>query len=158
MSKANPTKAIHALLPEAIHCSGGVQVLPLTLAHYAILESVDSPFLWEAERCKTEPVDGINMLASLYIVTHDAKAVHRDLDVLEELAVSWANELPVSIAQELKAAVHRQFDSLTEVLPETADGKKKVVTMAGLFRWLTRPLRFLAGLGIRFFTRRQQLL
>ena len=157
MSKANPTKAIHA--PACPRLSTARAVCRCYRSRWRITQfwSVDSPFLWEAERCKTEPVDGIKMLASLYIVTHDAKAVHRDLDVLEELAVSWANELPVSIAQELKAAVHRQFDSLTEVLPETADGKKSghngwIVSLANssaaVFGWAWDTV----------FTRRQQLL
>lgn len=156
MSKSNPTKAIRALLPQAIQCSGGVEVLPLSLAHYALLESVDSPFLWDPERCKSEAVDGVKMLSSLYIVTHDSKIVHRNMDVLEELAISWASELPVSVSDELKNAVLRQFANLIDVLPETSEGKKKVVTMAGLFRWLTHPLRFLAGVGKRFFTRPQR--
>ena len=120
MSKSNPTKAIRAL-PQAIQCSGGVEVLPLSLAHYALLES-GLVFVGDASR---------RTVKSIHL--DDSKIVHRNMDVLEELAISWASELPVSVSDELKNAVLRQFANLIDVLPETSEGKKKWSQWLGCF-------------------------
>lgn len=119
MSKANPRKAVAALLPVPIRTSG-VEVRPLTLGTFAILERIKSPLLGETK------VDGtLSLLPSLYVLTHDPMdSLTGDLF---RKSIDWADTLPPGAIAEIRAACDRQIRTMIDVVPEIEDdgGSKK---------------------------------
>lgn len=155
MSKSNPAKAVAAMLPLPIECGGDVVVYPLSLAHYAILESIDSPMLWAEDRASTDNCTMLKMLSSLYVVTHAANEVFGALPSLDDIAIEWSSNLLPSQFEQIKSAVNQQIQLMLNVVPNPADGKKKVGLMGGLYRWLMVLAHRMGGAGKRLFTRHQ---
>ena len=115
MSKANPRKAMAALLPLAVKCPCGETVRPLTLGVWAALERIGSPLV-----TGKEPKDALELIPSLYLLTHDPREVLAS--GFFEDAVAWADTLPVTALAEIRDACYRHMDATRDVLPEV---KKK---------------------------------
>ena len=115
MSKTNPRKAMAALLPLAVECPCGAVVRPMTLGMWAALERIGSPLV-----TGKEPKDTLELVPSLYLLTHEPREVLRD--TFFDDAVAWANTLPVSAVEEITRACYRQMGAMFDVLPEV---KKK---------------------------------
>ena len=115
MSKANPRKAMAALLPLAVECPCGATVRPMTLGMWAALERIGSPLV-----TGKEPKDALELVPSLYLLTHDPREVLRGS--FFDDAVAWADTLPVSALDEIRRACYRQMGAMFDVLPEV---KKK---------------------------------
>lgn len=115
MSKANPRKAMAALLPLAVECPCGCTVRPMTLGMWAALERVGSPLV-----TGEEPKDALELVPSLYLLTHDPREVLRGS--FFDDAVAWADTLPVSAIKDIRDACYRQMGAMFDVLPEV---KKK---------------------------------
>lgn len=121
MSKENPKKAMAALLPHAT-----AVIRPMTLGMYAALERIGSPLV-TGEEAK----DTLELIPSLYLLTHDPREVFRG-NILD-LAMQWADTQPVSVVDEIKAAVQSQIRDFYAVCPQTEDDpkKKRQATTAG---------------------------
>jgi len=121
MSKANPEKAVRAMLPVPIQCKCGCAVRPVTLGVFAVLERIKSPLLGET------PVDGpLSLIPSLYALTHapaDSLAPN-----LYERSLEWADTLPPSALAEIRDAAERQCAAILDVVPQPAASKKKATT------------------------------
>ena len=115
MSKANPRKAVAAILPLAVECPCGATVRPMTLGMWAALERIGSPLV-----TGKEPKDTLELVPSLYLLTHDPREVLRGS--FFDDAVAWADTLPVSALEEIRDACYRQMGAMFDVLPEV---KKK---------------------------------
>ena len=115
MSKANPRKAMAALLPLAVECPCGATVRPMTLGMWAALERIGSPLV-----TGEDPKDALELVPSLYLLTHDPREVLRGS--FFDDAVAWADTLPVSALAEIRDACYRQMGAMFDVLPEV---KKK---------------------------------
>jgi hypothetical protein len=115
MSKTNPRKAIAALLPLAVECPCGEVVRPMTLGMWAALERIGSPLV-----TGKEPKDTLELVPSLYLLTHDPREVLRG--TFFDDSVAWANTLPLSAIEEIQRACYRQMGAMFDVLPEV---KKK---------------------------------
>ena len=117
MSRANPKKALAALLPLPIS-AGGFTVRPMTLAMWAALESIDSPLL-------AAPADdaqaALDLIPSLYLLTHGAEQIFRR--DFSQAAFSWADSVPVSAILDIKRAAVAQLRVVSDVIPE-ADPEK----------------------------------
>ena len=87
MGKGNPRKAMAALLPTPIGVGGGLAVRPMTLGMWAALERIGSPLV-----TGEVPKDALELLPSLYLLTHDPREVFRG-NVLD-LAMQWADTVP----------------------------------------------------------------
>ena len=111
-----------ALIPEPITTPHGVQVRPLTLGVFALLERIKSPTLVE---CKT---DTLSLIPSLYVMTHNPAAVLADMAALESLAVAWADTLPPQAVGAIEAAATVQIRRMIDVIASESDGKKKATT------------------------------
>ena len=136
MSKANPVKAMRAVLPAPIDVGGGYRVRPLSLGMYAILERIGSPLITPGAT-----PDVLETIPSLFVLTHDpAEALGGDLF---ERALAWADQVPPAIIVDIRDAAVRQIRAMTDVVPEA--GKKKAATTAGSSRASTSPARPTAG-------------
>lgn len=122
MSEANPEKAVAAIIPEPIVTPEGVEVRPLTLATFALLERIGSPTLVE---CQTNTLD---LIPSLYIMTHDPREVLDRYGDLPALAVAWADTLPPHAIGAIEAAAAVQIRRMLDVIADEAGGKKKPTT------------------------------
>ena len=111
MSKANPRKAVAAILPLAVECPCGATVRPMTLGMWAALERVGSPLV-----TGKEPKDTLELVPSLYLLTHDPREVLRGS--FFDDAVAWADTLPVSAIEEIQRACYRQMGAMFDVIPE----------------------------------------
>ena len=120
MSKTNPRKAMAALLPLAVECRCGATVRPMTLGMWAALERIGSPLV-----TGKEPKDTLELVPSLYLLTHDPREVLRG--TFFDDAVAWADTMPVSALEEIQHACYRQMGAMFDVLPEV---KKKTLRPA----------------------------
>lgn len=119
-----PKSSIAALFPKGIDCGFDVTVYPLTLAHYALLEKINS-YLVNADHAP----DSIEVIKTLYICTHSAKETMDDFSNLESLAFEWAEKLPPSMNNIIASAIIKQINTMSKVMPIVEDehGKKKLV-------------------------------
>lgn len=119
MSKANPRKAMAALLPP-----GGAVIRPMTLGVYAALERIESPLV-----TNVPPKDTLELIPSLYLLTHDPREVFRG-NILE-LAMEWADTQPVTVVEEIREAAERQMAAFFDVVPQSDEKKKTAAMTAG---------------------------
>lgn len=122
MSKTNPEASIKALFPKSIDCGMGVEVKPLTLGHYALLEKVNS-YLINGDHVP----DSMEVIRTYYICTHSSKEVLENYDNLDESAFQWADSLPPSINSRIASAILEQIEAMSKVVPIVGDSKKKVL-------------------------------
>lgn len=120
MSKSNPESSLNALFPEPIDCGFGVSVYPLTLAHYALLEKINS-YLVNGDHVP----DSIEVIKTLYICTHSAKETMVNFDSLEHDAFEWAEHLPPSANNIIVNAILKQIATMSKVIPVIGDDDKK---------------------------------
>ena len=119
-----------ALLPLPIKCGkGDVVVKPMTLGMWAALERIGSPLVTDEE-----PKDSLELIPSLYLLTHDPREVFRGNVI--DLAMQWADTVPVSMMHAIQRACYRQMNAAFDVIPEEDDEKKakSAATTAGLPR------------------------
>lgn len=121
----NPKAAIEALFPQSIDCGEGVEVKPFSLATYALLEKIGSYIIFPHEPTQEET------LKSLYICTHDAKDVFKNLDKLSELAFEWASTIKPSMVNTITDAVLKQINLVKNATPPEDDQKKTLQATAG---------------------------
>lgn len=122
MSNTNPKASIKALFPEPITCGMGVEVKPLTLAHYALLEKIGS-YLVNGDHTP----DSMEVIRTYYICTHSSKDVLESFGNLDELAFQWAESLPPSMNGRIAEAILDQINAMSKVIPVVDDGKKKAL-------------------------------
>lgn len=121
-----PKSSIEALFPKCMDCGFGVTVYPLTLAHYALLEKINS-YLVNTDHAP----DSIEVIKTLYICTHSAKETMEDFSNLDSLAFDWAEKLPPRMNNTIASAIIKQINTMSKVMPiiEDEHGKKKLVEM-----------------------------
>lgn len=121
-----PKSSIDALFPEPIDCGFGVTVYPLTLAHYALLEKINS-YLVNANHAP----DALEVIRTLYICTHNSADVMRIFPDLDCTAMEWAETLPPMMNDRIVKAILKQIDAMSKVVPivdEDTDKKKRAET------------------------------
>ena len=145
MSKSNPRKAIAAIIPAPIPIPGtDVDVRPLTLAAYAILEKIGSPLV-----VPCEGVTALDLLPTLYVLAHDpVEALSVDLAVA---SVEWADSLPPTVLLPMEDAARRQIRAFLDVLPEQK--KTTAIRTDGSPSSPDGPARPTDGRGTRWFSR-----
>ena len=119
MSKANPKKAMAALLPP-----GQAVIRPMTLGVYAALERIGSPLV-----TGKDAKDTLDLIPSLYLLTHDPREVFRS-NILD-LAMRWADTQPVETVAAIKEAAFSQIRAMLDVSPEQDPDEPKKKTTAG---------------------------
>ena len=142
------------MLPQPIQLGGDIVVYPLSLAHYALLEKINSPLLREG----TAEESTLDLLPSLYVATHNAKDVFNDFENLLELSLEWAGTLQPSMMQDIKQAITAQIKVMLDVIASPADSKKKARgIMGGLRRWFSGHRQPFAKIFKKLFGRPPQV-
>ena len=121
--KLDPRSAVEALFPTPIKLDFGVTVYPLSLAHYALLEKINSYILVPDHQPTQDEV-----LMSFYICTHEPKDILDDFDNLKTISYQWAEQLPPSIVPDITSNISLQISRMMDVIPLTSDKKKVTQT------------------------------
>lgn len=124
MSKANPSKAMAAMIPP-----GQAVIRPMTLGMYAALERIGSPLV-----TGVEAKDTLELLPSLYLLTHDPREVFRG-NILD-LAMRWADTQPVEAVAAIKEAAFSQIRTMLDVTPEQDPDKPKKKNDGWIAEWI----------------------
>lgn len=135
MSKANPEKALAALLPLPIQVSGGYSVRPMTLGMFAALERIKSPLVSSS----AEVTDMLELIPSLYLLTHDPLVVFEGNLIAK--AMAWADSVPPTIVREIQTAAYRQINAALDVVPEKKKRAPKDMTDGSPRSSTSRPRR-----------------
>ena len=124
MATSNPKTAIDAILDSGKKQSGILgNMYPLTIARYALLDLVDSPFV------KKGKVEFDNLLVSLYIMCQEAKELSKynshNIEKIKEDAFTWSENIS---PDELSGLVSRLVENLNQMvllMPENVQNPKK---------------------------------
>ena len=107
----DPTASINAILDDETTINS-TTVYPITLARYALLELVDSPFIGSGKDMSIS-----NILPSLYIMTHDKSELKgitsRNIDSLYDKATEWADDMGID---EIPAIIKEVIEKVQELM------------------------------------------
>ena len=122
----NPETAINTILATE-KTIDNVTIHPITLARYALLELVESPFVTPDTKFSIS-----NLLPSFYIMCVPIDMLKgissKNLDKLNEQALAWAETLPSKAIDKLIPAIMEELGLIKKVSPNTGDdeqGKEK---------------------------------
>lgn len=111
----DPKVAINSILDDETTINH-TKVYPITLARYALLELVDSPFISSGKDMSIS-----NILPSLYIMTHDQSDLKgitsRNIDKLYDKATEWADEMGIDEIPEIIKEVIEKVNELMKTSP-----------------------------------------
>ena len=122
----NPETAINTILATE-KTIDDVTIHPITLARYALLELVESPFVTPGKKFTIN-----NLLPSFFICcakSDELKGINsKNLDVLNQRALEWAETLPNTVVDKLIPEIMEALGLIKKVSPNTGDdesGKEK---------------------------------
>ena len=122
----NPETAINTILATEKTIED-VTIHPITLARYALLELVESPFVTPDSKFSIS-----NLLPSFYIMCVPIEMLKginsKNLDVLNQRALEWAETLPNTVIDKLIPEIMEALGLIKKVSPNTGDdeqGKEK---------------------------------
>ena len=110
----DPKAAINSILDDETTINH-TTVYPITLARYALLELVDSPFIGSGKDMSIS-----NILPSLYIMTHKSELkgiTSRNIDKLYEKATEWADDMGIDEIPEIIKEVIEKVNELIKTSP-----------------------------------------
>ena len=122
----NPETAINTILATE-KTIDNVTIHPITLARYALLELIESPFVTPDTKFSIS-----NLVPSFYIMCVPIDMLKgissKNLDKLNEQALAWAETLPSKAIDKLIPAIMEELGLIKKVSPNTGDdeqGKEK---------------------------------
>ena len=122
----NPETAINTILATEKTIED-VTIHPITLARYALLELIESPFVTPGKKFTIN-----NLVPSFFICcakSDDLKGINsKNLDVLNQRAMEWAETLPNTVIDKLIPEIMEALGIIKKVSPNTGDdeqGKEK---------------------------------
>lgn len=105
---------------------GNITVYPITLARYALMELVGSPFVNGGE------LTPIALIPTLYIMTQPREKLRgfnsKNIDAFMDNCMEWADEISPSALGQLITRISQSFKSMMDVapqVPEDENVKKK---------------------------------
>ena len=111
----DPKAAINSILDDETTINK-TTVYPITLARYALLELVESPFIGSGKDMSIS-----NILPSLYIMTHENSYIKgitsRNIDKLYDKATEWADTIGIDCIPEIIKEVIEKVQELMKVTP-----------------------------------------
>ena len=122
----NPETAINTILATE-KTIDNVTIHPITLARYALLELIESPFVTPGKKFTIN-----NLVPSFFICcakSEDLKGVNsNNLDVLNQRAMEWAETLPNTVIDKLIPEIMEALGIIKKVSPNAGadeQGKEK---------------------------------
>ena len=122
----NPETAINTILATE-KTIDDVTIHPITLARYALLELIESPFVTPGKKFSIS-----NLVPSFYIMCVPIEMLKgissKNLDKLNEQALDWAETLPNTVIDKLIPEIMEALGLIKKVSPNTGDdeqGKEK---------------------------------
>ena len=119
----NPKTAIDTILATE-KTIDDVTIHPITLARYALLELVESPFVTPDTKFTIN-----NLVPSFFICCakiEDLKGINsKNLDVLNQRALEWAETLPNTVINKLIPEIMEALGLIKKVSPNTGDDDSK---------------------------------
>ena len=122
----NPETAINTILATEKTIED-VTIHPITLARYALLELIESPFVTPGKKFTIN-----NLVPSFFICcakSEELKGINsKNLDVLNQRAMEWAETLPNTVIDKLIPEIMEALGIIKKVSPNTGDdeqGKEK---------------------------------
>ena len=122
----NPETAINTILATEKTIED-VTIHPITLARYALLELIESPFVTPGKKFTIN-----NLVPSFFICcakSDELKGINsKNLDVLNQRAMEWAETLPNTVIDKLIPEIMEALGIIKKVSPNTGDdeqGKEK---------------------------------
>ena len=122
----NPETALNTILATE-KTIDDVTIHPITLARYALLELIESPFVTPGKKFTIN-----NLVPSFFICcanSEDLKGINsKTLDVLNQRAMEWAETLPNTVIDKLIPEIMEALGIIKKVSPNTGDdeqGKEK---------------------------------
>lgn len=119
----NPETAINTILATE-KTIDDITIHPITLARYALLELVESPFVTPGKKFTIN-----NLIPSFFICCakiDDLKGINsKNLDKLNEQALAWAETLPSKVIDKLIPAIMEELGLIKKVSPNTGDDESK---------------------------------
>lgn len=123
----NPKTAIDTILNTETEICEEIKVFPVTLARYALLELVESPFVTPDKKFSIS-----NLLPSFYIMCAPKEMLKgissKNLDKLTEQALDWAATIPSKAIDKLIPAIMEELGLIKKVSPNAGadeQGKEK---------------------------------
>lgn len=119
----NPHTAVDAIL-DSEKTINGTTVYPMTLARYALLELIESPFVTPNVKFTIS-----NLVPSFFICCSpidNLKGINsKNLDKLNDRALEWAETLPQSAIDELIPAIMEALGLINKITPQNGDDQSK---------------------------------
>ena len=119
----NPRTAVDTIL-DSEKTINGTTVYPMTLARYALLELVESPFVTPNVKFTIN-----NLVPSFFICCSPIdklKGINsKNLDKLNDRALEWAETLPQSAIDELIPAIMESLGLINKLTPQNGDDQSK---------------------------------
>ena len=121
----NPKIAVDAIL-DSEKTINGVTIYPMTLARYALLELVESPFVTPNVKFTIS-----NLVPSFFICCSPIdklKGINsKNIDKLNDLALEWAETLPQTAIDKLIPAIMESLGLINKIAPNSGEDKSKKV-------------------------------
>ena len=119
----NPRTAVDAIL-DSEKTINGTTVYPMTLARYALLELVESPFVTPNTTFNIH-----NLVPSFFICCSpidQLKGINsKNIDKLNDRALEWAETLPQTAIDKLIPAIMESLGLINKLTPQNGEDQSK---------------------------------
>ena len=121
----NPKTAVDAIL-DSENKIDGITIYPMTLARYALLELVESPFVTPNVKFTIS-----NLVPSFFVCCaplEQLKGINsKNIDQLNDRALEWAETLPQTAIDKLIPAIMESLGLINKLTPQNGDDQSKKV-------------------------------
>ena len=121
----NPKTAVDAIL-DSEEKIDGITIYPMTLARYALLELVESPFVTPNVKFTIS-----NLVPSFFICCSSIdqlKGINsKNIDQLNDRALEWAETLPQTAIDKLIPAIMESLGLINKITPQNGEDQSKKV-------------------------------
>ena len=119
----NPKTAVDAIL-DSENKIDGITIYPMTLARYALLELVESPFVTPNVKFSIS-----NLVPSFFICCSSIdqlKGINsKNIDQLNDRALEWAETLPQTAIDKLIPAIMESLGLINKLTPQNGEDQSK---------------------------------
>ena len=119
----NPKTAVDTIL-DSENKIDGITIYPMTLARYALLELIESPFVTPNVKFSIS-----NLVPSFFVCcSHidQLKGINsKNLDTLNDRALEWAETLPQTVIDKLIPAIMESLGLIKKLTPQNGEDQSK---------------------------------